>query len=53
MAWAALTAGLPETTLGRLDAAREYLTEAMELGGLVRQPMARGRVHERSSPRLL
>ena len=33
MAWAALTVGLLEMTLGRHDAAREYLTEANELGG--------------------
>jgi predicted ATPase len=33
MAWAALTVGLLEMTLGRYDAAREYLTEADELGG--------------------
>ena len=33
MAWAALTAGLLEMTLGRDDAARDYLTEANELGG--------------------
>src|SRR5207244_13445868 len=32
-AWAALTGGLLEMTLGRDDAAREYLTEANELGG--------------------
>jgi predicted ATPase len=32
-AWAALTVGLLEMTLGRHDAAREYLTEANELGG--------------------
>jgi predicted ATPase len=31
--WAALTVGLLEMTLGRHDAAREYLTEADELGG--------------------
>ncbi len=33
MAWAALTVGLLEMTLGRHDAAREHLTEANELGG--------------------
>jgi predicted ATPase len=33
MAWAALTVGLLEMTLGRLDVAHEYLTEANELGG--------------------
>ena len=33
MAWAALTVGLLEMTLGRYDAARRYLTEANELGG--------------------
>jgi predicted ATPase len=33
MGWAALTVGLLETTLGRHDAARPYLTEADELGG--------------------
>ena len=33
MGWAALTVGLLEMTLGRHDAAREYLTEADELGG--------------------
>ena len=33
MGWAALTVGLLEMTLGRHDAAREYLTEANELGG--------------------
>src|SRR5918996_763451 len=33
MAWAALTVGLLEMTLGRYDAARESLTEANELGG--------------------
>jgi predicted ATPase len=33
MAWAALTVGLLEMTLGRTDAAREHLTEAKELGG--------------------
>jgi predicted ATPase len=33
MAWAALTVGLLELTLGRHDAAREHLTEANELGG--------------------
>jgi predicted ATPase len=32
-AWAALTAGLLETTLGRHDAARAHLTEASALGG--------------------
>jgi predicted ATPase len=32
-AWAALTVGLLEMTLGRYDAARESLTEANELGG--------------------
>jgi tetratricopeptide (TPR) repeat protein len=32
MAWAALTVGLLELTLGRPDAARTYLTEAEELG---------------------
>ena len=32
-AWAALTVGLLEMTLGRLDAAREHLIEANELGG--------------------
>ncbi len=32
-AWAALTVGLLEMTLGRLDAAREHLVEANELGG--------------------
>ena len=31
--WGALTVGLLEMTLGRYDAAREYLTEADELGG--------------------
>jgi predicted ATPase len=31
--WAALTVGLLEMTLGRHDAAHEYLTEADELGG--------------------
>ena len=33
MGWAALTVGVLEMTLGRYDAAREYLTEANELGG--------------------
>ena len=33
MAWAALTVGLLEMTLGRHDAAREHLIEASELGG--------------------
>ncbi len=33
MAWAALTVGLLELTLGRPDAAREHLTEVNELGG--------------------
>ena len=33
MAWAALTVGLLEMTLGRPDAAREHLTVANELGG--------------------
>ena len=33
MAWAALTVGLLEMTLGRHDAAREHLIEANELGG--------------------
>jgi tetratricopeptide (TPR) repeat protein len=33
MAWAALTVGLLEMTLGRHDTAREYLTQASELGG--------------------
>jgi predicted ATPase/tetratricopeptide (TPR) repeat protein len=33
MAWAALTVGLLEMMLGRHDAAREYLTQANELGG--------------------
>ena len=33
MAWAALTVGLLEMTLGRDDAARDHLTEANELGG--------------------
>ena len=33
MAWAALTVGLLEMTLGRHDAARDHLTEANELGG--------------------
>jgi predicted ATPase len=33
MAWAALTVGLLEMTLGRHDAAREHLSEAGELGG--------------------
>jgi predicted ATPase/predicted negative regulator of RcsB-dependent stress response len=33
MAWAALTVGLLEMTLGRHDAAREHLTEANERGG--------------------
>ena len=33
MAWAALTVGLLEMTLGRDDAAREHLTKANELGG--------------------
>jgi hypothetical protein len=33
MAWAALTVGLLEMTLGRYDAARESLIEANELGG--------------------
>jgi predicted ATPase len=32
-AWAALTAGLLEMTLGQHDAARAHLTEASELGG--------------------
>jgi predicted ATPase len=32
-AWAALTVGLLETTLGRHDAAHEHLTEATALGG--------------------
>jgi predicted ATPase len=32
MAWAALTVGLLEMTLGRPDPARAHLTEAMELG---------------------
>ena len=32
MAWAVLTVGLLEMTLGRHDAAREHLTEARELG---------------------
>ena len=33
MGWAAFTVGLLEMMLGRHDAAREYLTEADELGG--------------------
>ena len=33
MAWAALTVGLLEMTLGHHDAAREHLTEANQLGG--------------------
>jgi tetratricopeptide (TPR) repeat protein len=33
MAWAALTVGLLEMTLGRLDAAREHLIEAHQLAG--------------------
>jgi predicted ATPase len=33
MAWAALTVGLLEMTLGRHDAAREHLIEANQLGG--------------------
>jgi hypothetical protein len=33
MAWAALTVGLLEMTLGRFDAARSNLVEARELGG--------------------
>src|SRR5919106_168050 len=33
MAWAALTVGLVEMTLGRHDAAHQYLTQASELGG--------------------
>jgi predicted ATPase len=33
LGWAALTVGLLEMTLGRLDAARQYITEANELGG--------------------
>jgi NAD(P)-dependent dehydrogenase (short-subunit alcohol dehydrogenase family) len=33
MGWAALTVGLLEMTLGRHDAARDYLTEATAVGG--------------------
>ena len=41
MAWAALTVGLLEMTLGRHDAARAHLAEANELGGQFGNQLAR------------